>query len=431
MDKTSASVEIDNNLCNNFDKDILQKKLNELGEETVKFKKDNKVLEQLKADNESYLKLLKKELAEFEMKKKLDKDDFEKYKTNEIQKLKKDRKIFENYKLGQEKNFNRESRNEIDALKSELEKMKRALKEKEKKHQMAMERMKSRVDALEADNDKLKDDLLLRERDRSELLKQVEELEVSKLKINPTNPLKAYDKYTPDNTDDVYKFKSSNHLDNLKERLSYDEHSTSSKKFDNKKIEKASFTSYKYNTVEITDRSLLSDGSSLITYSNGTTKTTRPNGHNTTKYFNGDTKDSYPDGKTTYYYANSKTKHYTFPDGSEIYYFHNGQSEKHYPVGTREITFPDGTIKFIDPNNDCEETIFPDGSVLKTYSNGKTEMEFANGEKEVHNKTYRRRDYPDGTSKTIFNDGIQQTTYPSGRVRIKDALGCVIFDGIK
>ena len=48
---------------------------------------------------------------------------------------------------------------------------------------------------------------------------------------------------------------------------------------------------------------------------------------------------------------------------------------------------------------------------------------------EIRTKEYRRRELPDGTTKTIFNDtNLTETRYSSGRIRIKDASGKIIVD---
>ena len=40
----------------------------------------------------------------------------------------------------------------------------------------------------------------------------------------------------------------------------------------------------------------------------------------------------------------------------------------------------------------------------------------------------QRREYPDGTVKTVYPDGKQETRYSSGRLRVKDQHGNVIVD---
>lgn len=55
-------------------------------------------------------------------------------------------------------------------------------------------------------------------------------------------------------------------------------------------------------------------------------------------------------------------------------------------------------------------------------------IHFNTGEKEVHTADYKRREYPDGTVKTVYTDGRQETRYPTGRLRIKDKDGNVVLD---
>lgn len=43
---------------------------------------------------------------------------------------------------------------------------------------------------------------------------------------------------------------------------------------------------------------------------------------------------------------------------------------------------------------------------------------------------FQRREYPDGTVKTLHNDGRQETRYSNGRVRLKDKDGNVLMDRI-
>lgn len=42
----------------------------------------------------------------------------------------------------------------------------------------------------------------------------------------------------------------------------------------------------------------------------------------------------------------------------------------------------------------------------------------------------QRREYPDGTVKTVYPDGRQETRYASGRMRVKDKAGRVIVDHV-
>ena len=42
--------------------------------------------------------------------------------------------------------------------------------------------------------------------------------------------------------------------------------------------------------------------------------------------------------------------------------------------------------------------------------------------------SFQRREYPDGTVKTLFNDGRQETRYANGRTRVKDKDGNLVHD---
>ena len=42
--------------------------------------------------------------------------------------------------------------------------------------------------------------------------------------------------------------------------------------------------------------------------------------------------------------------------------------------------------------------------------------------------TAQRRQYPDGSVKTVYRDGRQETRYPTGRVRVKDKTGKILVD---
>ncbi|XP_033628250.1 centromere protein J-like isoform X1 [Asterias rubens] len=170
------------------------------------------------------------------------------------------------------------------------------------------------------------------------------------------------------------------------------------------------------------------DGSRVITYGNQTRKEISADGQSViVTFFNGDIKQIMPDQRVMYYYSETQTTHTTYPDGLEILQFNNNQTEKHYPNGTKEITFPDQTIKYLFPNGN-EESIFPDGTVLRVDNNGERTMEFPNGQREIHTAQYKRREYPDGTVKTVYPDGRQETRYSTGRIRVKDKDGRIVLD---
>ncbi|XP_025091512.1 centromere protein J-like isoform X1 [Pomacea canaliculata] len=171
-----------------------------------------------------------------------------------------------------------------------------------------------------------------------------------------------------------------------------------------------------------------SNGSREVLFSNGTRKEISSDGqYIVVSFFNGDIKQIFPDQRVVYYYAEAQTTHTTYPDKLEVLQFPNNQTEKHYPDGTKEIIFPDQTVKYLFPNG-TEESIFQDGTIMRIDKNGERILEFPNGQREIHTQHYKRREYPDGTVKTLHNDGRQETRYSTGRLRLKDKDGNILVD---
>lgn len=70
----------------------------------------------------------------------------------------------------------------------------------------------------------------------------------------------------------------------------------------------------------------------------------------------------------------------------------------------------------------------PNKLVMFSFRDGSKVIQFNTGQQEIHTADFKRREYPDGTIKTIYSDGRQETQYPTGRVRLKDAQGHIIMD---
>ncbi|XP_069035269.1 centromere protein J [Lepisosteus oculatus] len=173
---------------------------------------------------------------------------------------------------------------------------------------------------------------------------------------------------------------------------------------------------------------VLKSGIRVIVFPNGTQKEVMADGKSVkVTFFNGDVKQILADQRVVYYYADAQTTHTTYPDGLEVLQFPNNQIEKHFPDGRKEITFPDQTIKNLYPDGQ-EESVFPDGTIIQVKLDGSKVIEFNNGQREVHTAEYKRREYPDGTVKTVYANGQQETKYPTGRVRIKDKDGNIVMD---
>lgn len=108
----------------------------------------------------------------------------------------------------------------------------------------------------------------------------------------------------------------------------------------------------------------------------------------------------------------------------------SGQIEHRYKDGRLEAHFPNGTIKIIDPTlkDVAEQWTYPDGIKVHVYKNEDRILFLHNGQREVHTKTHKRREYPDGAVKIVYNDGSQETRFPNGRIRLKDKDGKLIRD---
>ena len=53
---------------------------------------------------------------------------------------------------------------------------------------------------------------------------------------------------------------------------------------------------------------------------------------------------------------------------------------------------------------------------------------FSNGQRDTHTAQFERREYPDGTVKTVYSSGLQETKYTSGRVRVRHETDSIVLD---
>ncbi|XP_040094696.1 centromere protein J-like [Oryx dammah] len=110
----------------------------------------------------------------------------------------------------------------------------------------------------------------------------------------------------------------------------------------------------------------------------------------------------------------------------EVEHVPSKQTEKVCPDGSQEIVFPDGTVQRL--NDGREETVFPDGTIVSVERNGDKTIVLSNGQREIHTAQFKRREYPDGSTKTVYRDGHQETKDASGRVKVRDEAGNIILD---
>ncbi|XP_071945251.1 centrosomal P4.1-associated protein-like [Antedon mediterranea] len=471
---------------------LLRDKLCELEKEIERFRTENSALAKLRAEREKDLELLKNEIATFEKQKNEELKRLEEFKAEETKKLKKERRNFEKYQQAMKSMPDKKGREEIERLKDEISELQEELNNKERRWTASSSRLHKRIEVLNDENNKLRDDIKQFEEKRLENLQKdsskkkvkkkksssqlsyqalpevyvpstqaLPEMYVPSTQAHPRQEEGDFDIDSQDkNQHDIKSLKINTPVYDKSPKKQKDKekspekspetdhqprpsawgwpHSQENDAMKGNSNEEISKESGKLSEEDGTDNSIQhpdgkvehvnKDGSRVILFKNGTRKDISSNGETiTVTFFNGDIKQILPDQRVVYYYQETQTTHTTYQDGLEILQFANNQMEKHYPDGTKEITFPDQTIKYLFPNG-REESIFGDGTVLRMEQNGDKVMEFANGQREVHTAQYKKREYPDGTVKTVYPDGRQETRYSTGRIRVKDKDGTVIVD---
>ncbi|XP_075418987.1 centrosomal P4.1-associated protein isoform X2 [Tenrec ecaudatus] len=437
---------------------VLREKVNELEKEIEKFKYENTSLAKLRIERESALEKLRREIADFEQQKVKELARIEEFKKEETRKLQKERKVFEKYATAARSLPDKKEREEMQALKQQIADLQEDLKRKEAKWSSTHSRLRSQIEMLVKENTDLREEIKVMERFRLDAWKRAEAIE-SNLKADPctapvrkdesVNPAICFQKSQVSSGTQVEKCKKNylptpgNPSQRPKSILPCDlgnfdmGQATSTRepfepmkfpdpgyKEEDEKEKIQGEISYPDGKVE----KVFKDGSHVILFPNGTRKEVSADGKTlTVTFFNGDVKQVMPDERVIYYYAAAQTTHTTYPEGLEVLHFSSGQIEKHFPDGRKEITFPDQTIKNLFADGQ-EESIFPDGTIVRVQSDGNKIIEFNNGQRELHTTQFKRREYPDGTVKTVYANGHQETKYTSGRVRVKDKDGNVLMD---
>ncbi|XP_061230305.1 centromere protein J isoform X3 [Neopsephotus bourkii] len=448
---------------------LLRERLIELENEIERFRAENTSLSKLREEREHALANIRKEIADFQQQKAQELAEIEEYKKKEMKKLQKERKVFEKYTAEARTMPDKKERDEIQALKQQIAELQEDLKRKEAKWSTTHRRLKDQIEALLNENMELREEVKIMERFRLEAWKQAEAAGNKKKVENPginlkraesclsnrgpksqtVSPLLPVRKCTKINGKSYSQTKgkfsripasgsAASDRSNSETMTAPEDSSRTSMDVspneahvslpfgpvytDSEEIQRE--TAYPDGKVE----KVLKNGCHLIYFPNGTWKKVGSDGKTVTiTFFNGDVKQVMPDQTVIYYYADAKTTHTTYSNGLEVLQFSNGQIEKHYPDGKKEITFPDQTIKnlFMDGQ---EESIFPDGTIVRVQRDGSKTIEFNNGQRELHTAEFKRREYPDGTVKTVYMNGQQETKYVSGRVRVKDKDGNIIMD---
>ncbi|XP_052422422.1 centromere protein J isoform X2 [Carassius gibelio] len=442
---------------------LLRERLVELETEIERFKSENAALAKLKQENQDTRDHLKKEKAEFEKKRMEEIAKWEEFKREEQKKLQRERKLFEKHAATVRARPDKQERDEIQALKQQLNVLQEDLRKREARWSNTQSRLRQQVDALSAENTSLRDQVRTLEKLRLSAWKSAEK-EKEKGRISASSNKTSTGSKRADARSPSRSSKNSSSSsrkgspetqipltnsaffpEQMKESISfkYEPSPVETQCSDGLVTTEMNHASPLINSLPAIEQSekeqeeltqsdkiekVLPDGGRLVVFPNGTRKELSADGQTVkVMFFNGDVKHTMPDQRVIYYYAEAQTTHITYPDGMEVLQFPNNQTEKHFPDGRKEITFPDQTIKTLYPDG-REESVLTDGTIIQLNPDGSKVIQFNTGQREIHTADFKRREYPDGTVKTVYSDGRQETQYPTGRVRLKDAEGHVIMD---
>ncbi|XP_059540148.1 centromere protein J isoform X3 [Myotis daubentonii] len=441
--------------------EVLREKIIELEMEIEKFKAENTCLAKLRSERESALEKLRKEITDFEQQKANELTRIKEFKKEEMRKLQNKRKVFEKYTTVARTFPDKKEREEIQALKQQVTDLQEDLKRKEAKWSSTHGRLRSQIEMLVKENTDLREEIKVMERFRLDAWKKVEAAEGSikmgqcrttMKKEGSMNSSVQIQKSQNSSGTQLEKYKKNNLPTQgnpsrrsksvpSRDLCSLDKGQTATPR---ESIDSVDFPDPEYKEEDEKEEKeeiqgeishpdgkiekVYKDGCCVILFPNGTRKEVSADGKTVTvTFFNGDVKQVMPDERVIYYYAAAQTTHTTYPEGLEVLHFSSGQIEKHFPDGRKEITFPDQTIKNLFADGQ-EESIFPDGTIVRVQRDGRKIIEFNNGQRELHTAQFKRREYPDGTVKTVYANGHQETKYTSGRVRVKDKDGNVLID---
>ena len=331
-------------------KKVDESKIIKLEKEINKMKEEYNKIKQEKNNLETSNMIMQNEMKYFYKQKELEKNNFEKYKQNEIKKLIDERnkiskenqslnelkKKLENKKISDNKplsknyiiNLDKELiesyKTKLDVANGEIEKLKNLLKNLNINYDIDYKKNKEenqieKENNINKDNNKSESNLLLDEYDESE-----------------------------DNENDNYDLT----LPDIYHKVNYNLIKTEKNK------EGSIIKIYDKNKIEI----------DLI---NGDRKEIYNDKYEVIYYFNGDIKQTFKDkNKQVFFFKEQKITKTTLGKGLQIIkYNDNNQLEKIFTNGTKKISFSDGTLKYILPDG-LTETYFPDGRVEKKLKNG-------------------------------------------------------------
>jgi len=348
---------IDNILqsSNEFNRKEDENKIIKLEKEINKIKEEYNKIKEEKNNLETSNMIMQNEMRYFYKQKELEKDNFEKYKQNEIKKLidEKNKIEKENITLNQLKeryqNKNLLNNNKDDIIDNDKE-LVETYKIKLVKANDEIKKLKNILKNLNINYDKEYNKYMQGALNKDKNIKIIEE-------NNESNKLSDDYDESEDNDDDNYDLilPDEYHKDNY--------HLIKTEKNNEGSIIKT----YDKNKTEI----------DLI---NGDRKEIYDNKYEIIYYFNGDIKQIFKDkNKQVFFFKKQKITKTTLGKGLQIIkYNDNNQIEKIFPNGTKKISFADGRLKYILPNG-LQEAYFPDGRLERKLKDGNTILECGEG----------------------------------------------------
>ena len=348
--KNNISNETKNNDNTNNTDDI--DKIQRLEKEIEKIKEEYNKIKYEKTNLETSNMIMKNEMKFFMQQKEMEKDNFEKYKQNEIKKL-----VDEKNKITKET----ETLNEL----------------KKKFQEENLDKDKKDI------HNKMNNDKELIEMYKNKLNKANDEIIKLKNIINNNNANiedKKHSKNTSENTiENIEHNKSREELDDESEDNDDDNYDL---------ILPDIYHKEKYNLIK-TEKN--SEGTTIKTYDKNKTEINLSNGdkkeiyddkYEIIYYYNGDIKQIFKNNnKQVFFFKKQNITKTTLNKGLQIIKYNDmNQLEKIFPNGTKKISFADGKLIYILPNG-IQETYFPDGSVERSSKDNNINLEYENKKK--------------------------------------------------
>ena len=436
--KTDNEKEVRNDARNEVDT-IIREKIEELESEISEYQKLNAAMKKQETERKQIQNNYQEKLNEFEEFKKCELERMDKDFQTQMSIVKRERHRLEQYKQAYHSSESKILKQEIEIMREQLNESQDALREKEAKNRSEIQRLKDNIRHIELERDELKEQLNLMQSLRLKQWADTSDQLYTKQTTRATNnhsfnKIELDKQYYDDDDDESTQLlsESSSSVESYSNEQS--EFSTVGNMTETSDTKNSTVHSYANSTaipyVEKLSERILPDNSTEVVYFNNTRKVISPNGKLVTLYLsNGDIKTMTED-RSVYFYAENSTKYTKLKNGREIFEYSSGQKETTYPDGSKEIIFPDGNKAqtFADGS---EKVTCKDGTVQKKSADASTTVIWhPSGYVDTITSEFKKREFADGTCKIVFKDGVNETRYPGGRVRIKTAEGKVVHDGI-